>query len=136
VSGALVDPNRGRANQPGCEVLAARRGVALAQLRGVAGGGAVNAVLGSGGCDLSLATAPFVLSAAEYEALPFAAGMLDARADQFDADDLHALARLTRKQASVLRGVHDRWHLTRVRSEGLEASHVDCAWCANARAVA
>jgi len=94
-------------------------------------------VIGSGGCDVSLvAVSPFGLTPDEYEAPSFAAGMLDVRAEQFDTAELHWVAKATREQAAVLRGLHDRWHLSRVRTAGLDTDHTDCAWCLNALAVA
>jgi hypothetical protein len=87
-------------------------------------------------CDISLVTIPaFELAADEYEALTFAAGMLDVRAELFAVDGLHGLAKATRDQAETLRRLHDRWHLSRVRSAGLEDEHTECGWCRNALAV-
>ena len=70
------------------------------------------------------------LSADEYLSLDFAAGMLDARADQLDTDNLAALGDTCRRQAAVLQRLHDRWHATSVlANEG--RAHDGCAWCAN-----
>jgi hypothetical protein len=70
------------------------------------------------------------LTAAEYDALAYAADFLRARAEGLEVDDLTSLGRILHEIAARLDDVHHRWHLVRVTAARLEAAHNDCGYCA------
>lgn len=75
------------------------------------------------------------LTAEEYMALDFAAGMLRERAEQLD-EHYAALAGACRNQAAVLQRLHDRWHAQSVlATEGHLHDVERCGCCRNGGAL-
>ncbi len=76
------------------------------------------------------------LTAEEYMALDFAAGMLLARGDHLTDDGLCALGDVCRKQSAVLQHLHDRWHVASVlANEGRLHDVERCGYCRNGGAL-
>ena len=68
------------------------------------------------------------LTAAEYDALEFAAEVLRAHAERCDAAEMSALGDTVRRHAHALQHLHDRWHRAHIIARD-GRPHRACGFC-------